>query len=131
MIIGDSDRDALENCASSASIHRSECMCVVKIGVPTRNHPVFADKDKLGWKRVCPVADTEGGGTIPDDPGRVRALGVTRAAGNHDDVRIRETRRGRAIFKILGRNSRPVVNDVDRFGCRVRDPPRVYDVLVC
>ena len=51
------------------------------------------------------------GRTVPDSTGWICALGVSCATGNGDDVRIRETGRRRAVFKILGRNSSSIVCD--------------------
>ena len=37
---------AFVNRAGGASVHRSERMCVVEIGIPTRDHSVFADENE-------------------------------------------------------------------------------------
>src|SRR5262249_24409444 len=102
---------AFVNRAGGAPVHRFECVRVIEIGIPTRDHSVFADKDELGRKRACPIAHLKGRSAVPDGTGWICALGVTYASGNDDNVWIRETGRRRAVLKILSRNSSSIVCD--------------------
>src|SRR5437762_6748952 len=85
VIIGHAHCHAFVNCAGGAPGHRCECMRVIQVGIPARNHSVFADENELGGKRVYAVADVKEGCVVPDDTGWVCAFSVSCAPRNRDD----------------------------------------------
>ena len=111
LAIRHADCDAFVNRARGTPIHCLKRMRAIEIRIPARNHSIFADEDKFCGKRACAVTHLERRTVIPDDTGRISALGVGRTTWNRDNESIRETWRGRAILKIFGGSSSAVVGD--------------------
>jgi hypothetical protein len=130
VIIGHGHCHAFVNRAGRAPVPRSKGMRVIEIRIPPRNHSVFAYENELGGKHVRPVADAKERRVVPDGIRGICAFGVSCARRNSDDKWIFKARCGRAILKILGRNSSSVINDKYRSPIRAGHAPGVYDTRI-